>query len=323
LAVESKTVEPDELQQLLRAAAEEHRRTRELLEAHRGPGGLEARLVWIFGSPRSGSTWLLRMLSGRSEVAAIDETYLGAHLVPERQVLEGEYFEHGERAEDPSYFFARRYLPVVRPLLRELVLRGLEHQLRHLRPGLSPRWVAIKEPNGSHAADTIVSLLPSSRMLFLLRDGRDVVDSLVDAMQLDESWWKDKHSTVVRSPPAGVPFVSQHAALWVHRTISSQRAFDALPDEQRLLVRYEELLSDTPAQLQRIFDWLDIDVSEGDLEAIVARYAFKAVPKDRRGPGKPVRAATPGLWRQNRTPEEQQAMHEIMGDKLGELGYEA
>ncbi len=54
----------------------------------------------------------------------------------------------------------------------------------------------------------------------------------------------------------------------------------------------------------------------------MARNAFEAVRKRRRGPGKAVRAATPGLWRQNLTAEEQQAMHEIMGDKLRELGYE-
>jgi hypothetical protein len=90
-----------------------------------------------------------------------------------------------------------------------------------------------------------------------------------------------------------------------------------------LLVRYEELLSDTPAQLRRIFDWLDLDVSDGDVEAIAAHHAYAAVPEDRRGPGKAVRAASPGLWRQNLTEEEQQVMHEIMGDKLREVGYEA
>jgi hypothetical protein len=335
---------PDELQQLLRRASEEHERTCELLGPDRGFGAapangpsleaapsvagpaasslLEARVVWILGSPRSGSSWLMRLLGDRSEVATIDESYLGAHLVPLSGTTEaGEYFEHGQRADDPSYFFARRYLPVFRPLLRDLVLRGLENQVRDMQPGPLPRWVVIKEPNGSHAADTLVALLPSSRMLFLLRDGRDVVDSLVDAMFRDRTWWKDRAS-FVRPPQQRTSFVSQHSTLWVRRTMASQRAFAVLPEDQRLLVRYEELLANTPAQLQRIFDWLDLDIGEDDVQAIAARYAFGAVPKRRRGPGKAVRAATPGLWRQNLTPEEQQTMHEIMGDKLRELGYE-
>ena len=332
----------DELQELLGAASREHERARGLLGAQGGSGGLaaaarsldaaglgaapvaaselEGMLVWILGSPRSGSSWLMRMLSGRSEIVTINEPYLGVHLVPMGGTTEaGEYYEHGQRAGDPSYFFARRYLPVFRPLLRELVLRGFQNQLNHMKSGPMPSWVAMKEPNGSHAADTILSLLPASRMLFLLRDGRDVVDSVVDAMLREESWWKGPSALVTRER---ITFVSQHSTLWVLRTMSSQRAFEALPEDQRLLVRYEELLSDTRGQLRRIFDWLDLNVSEGDLEAIVARYAFEAVPKDRRGPGKDVRAASPGLWRENLTEEEQQTMHEVMGEKLRELGYE-
>ena len=40
----------------------------------------EDRLVWIFGSSRSGSTWLLRMLSELDEAVTIDDPHLGHHL---------------------------------------------------------------------------------------------------------------------------------------------------------------------------------------------------------------------------------------------------
>jgi len=279
--------------------------------------------VWIFGSPRSGSSWMLRLLGGRPEIAPVNESYLGAHLVPVGGEVEaGEYYEHGERAEDASYFFARDYMPVLRPLLHELVLRGFDNQLRQMGYDPIPDWVAIKEPNGSHAADTIVSLLPRSRMLFLLRDGRDVVDSLVDAMLGSDSWWAERTRSLGRPPQERLAFVSQHSSLWVRRTMASQRAYDSLSDGQRLLVRYEEILADTPGQLRRIFDWLDFDVSEEDLAAVVERQAFESAPRDRRGPGKPMRAATPGLWRENLTEDEQRTMHEIMGQKLRELGYD-
>ena len=38
------------------------------------------RLAWIFGSSRSGSTWLLRMLSQLDRVVPIDDPHLGHHL---------------------------------------------------------------------------------------------------------------------------------------------------------------------------------------------------------------------------------------------------
>jgi hypothetical protein len=284
---------------------------------------LEEKLMWIFGSPRSGSSWMLRLLGGRPEIGTVNESYLGAHLVPVGGEVEaGEYYEHGERADDPSYFFARDYMPVLRPLLHELVLRGFDNQLKGMGYDPIPEWVAIKEPNGSHAADTIISLMPRSRMLFLLRDGRDVVDSLVDAMLGSDSWWAERTRSLGRPPQERLAFVSQHSSLWVRRTMATQRGFDALPEEQRLLVRYEEILADTPAQLRRIFDWLEIEIGDEELAATAERHAFASAPRDRRGPGKPMRAASPGLWRENLTEDEQRTMHEIMGAKLEELGYE-
>jgi sulfotransferase family protein len=331
----------EDAEDVLRAAEQEHELAREVLSdggwgtaaASRtasipAPSGdelaaLESKLVWIFGSPRSGSSWLLRLLTGQPDIAPINESYVGAHLVPVGGEVEaGEYYEHGERAEDPSYFFARAYMPVLRPLLHELVLRGFANQLRHLGFDPVPKWVVIKEPNGSHAADTIVSLLERSRMLFLLRDGRDVVDSLIDAMLGSQSWWAERTRQLGRPPQERLAFVAQHSELWVRRTMASQRAFESLPDGQRLLVRYEDILGDTASELRRIFDWLGLELSDKSLAAIVEQHAFDSAPKDRRGPGKPMRAATPGLWRENLTEEEQSTMHEIMGSKLTELGYD-
>jgi hypothetical protein len=265
------------------------------------------------------------MLGMRAQVTTINESYLGAHLVPVgSSAAEGEYFTHGQRADDPAYFFANRYLDTLRPLLRQLLLGGLENQARELSEGGSTQWIVIKEPNGSHAADTVVSVLPGSRMIFLLRDGRDVVDSLVDAMLSDRSWWKEQNSRIAGRPPKGrLEFVRQHSTRWVERTIATQRAYDSLPEDRRLLVRYEALLSDTAGELTRIHDWLGLEVDPEELEATVSRHAFDAAPESRRGPGRDMRAASPGLWRTNLDPEEHALMHEIMGDKLRELGYEA
>lgn len=322
---------------MLRAARAEHELTREVL----GNGDrtvapqlgsaalaaelqeLEAKLVWIFGSPRSGSSWVLRLLSTQPEIAPVNESYLGAHLVPVGGEVEaGEYYDHGERAEDANYFFARDYMPVLRPLLHELVLRGFDNQLGQMGFDPVPKWVAIKEPNGSHAADTIVSLLPRSRMLFLLRDGRDVVDSLVDAMLGSGSWWAERTRSLGRPPQQRLAFVAQNSNLWVRRTMASQRAFESLPEGRRLLVRYEEILADTATQLRRIFDWLGVETTDSSLAALVKKHSFESAPRERRGPGKPMRAATPGLWRENLTEEEQGIMNEVMGPKLSELGYE-
>jgi hypothetical protein len=55
----------------------------------------------------------------------------------------------------------------------------------------------------------------------------------------------------------------------------------------------------------------------------VESQAFDRLPPEHRGPGKIFRAASPGLWRENLTPPEQEVLERVMGSKLRELGYEA
>jgi hypothetical protein len=284
---------------------------------------LEERLVWIFGSPRTGSTWLMKLLSESPEVLTIDETYLPLHLVPVgHTVPDGEYLEKGARAGDANFFFARRYLPELRPELRRLILRGLRRQVLEIGDGRSPKWVVIKEPNGSHGADTTLSLLRRSRMVFMLRDGRDVIDSLTDALLGENSWWRQSEVHIAEKiPRQRLAFIRQHANLWLERTNAVQRAFASLPEEQRLLLRYEEMLDDTRGQLIRIFRWLDLRIEPAEVERIVSRHAFEAIPESEKGPGKIARAASPGLWRERFTEEERMVLEEVMGEKLRELGY--
>ncbi len=87
-------------------------------------------------------------------------------------------------------------------------------------------------------------------------------------------------------------------------------------------MRYEDLLADTPRQLERIAAWLGLDAPQGWAAEVADRHAFERVPAERRGGGRFHRAATPGLWRENMSPGEQEAVERVLGDKLRELGYE-
>ncbi len=296
----------------------------EATAAATSPLDLANRLVWMFGSPRTGSTWLMQLFSELPGVAVIDESYVPLHLVPiDHTVPDGEYFERGQRADDPHYFFAKRYMPELRPELRGLILRGLVRQLEELGQLTDPSWIVIKEPNGSHAADSVMSLFPESRLLFLVRDGRDVIDSLIDAMLTRDSWWQQSQ---VSDEPMIVGermgFIRHHASLWVQRTESVQRAYSATPEPLRLQVGYETLLADTANGFQRMLDWLGMSVDPDAVRAAVEKRAFSSIPAEQKGPGKRARSATPGQWRERLRPEEIDLVETIMGPKLRELGYE-
>ena len=74
-------------------------------------------------------------------------------------------------------------------------------------------------------------------------------------------------------------------------------------------------------ELGRICESLSIGVDPERLEQIGREHAYESVPSDEKGGDKAIRAASPGSWRRNLTAAEQRVMHEIMGQKLAELGY--
>jgi Sulfotransferase family len=314
------------------------------------PPGFESRLAWIMGSPRTGSTWLLRMLihpailaprapTGMRRVVGegkrplpsivpVDESYVLNHIAPMRppppggKSAPGELTLNATRHDHAGYLFADAYADVWRPALRDLVLKRMHAQAvrAEIEFELSDPLVVVKEPNGSHAAGLLMSLLPSSRLIFLLRDGRDVVDSLVAS--LEERGWRSKAAGGVSSDADRLAVVRRESRYWLERTAAVQAAYAVHDPGLRFQLRYEDLLRDTAGELGRLLEWLGRPRSDEELEGTVAEHAFEALPKRLTGPGKPRRAATPGLWRQNRSEGEQEIMEEVMGPKLRELGYQ-
>src|SRR5207247_17101 len=104
-----------------------------------------------------------------------------------REIAPEQLLLRGWRADLPSYFFSERYESVWRPLLRDMILRRLAAEVgdRTDRMGIEDPFVVIKEPNGSQGAELLMSLLPVARLIFLVRDGRDVIDSELAALSQD------------------------------------------------------------------------------------------------------------------------------------------
>ncbi|MEK6326330.1 MAG: sulfotransferase [Actinomycetota bacterium] len=313
----------------------------------------ESRLVWIFGSPRTGSTWLSQLLIFPLELTTerpsgsimprsilprkapiepiavpVNEPFLPSHLTPilDRFAEPGapSFLLKAGRGDDPNYFFADAFAGCWRPEVRRLILVRLHAQaeLAAREHSLHDPFVVVKEPNGSHGADVVMSLLLRSRIIFQLRDGRDVIDSMLHARS-DGGWLSgpDRPGRI-QSESERLGFVRRHSRLWMNRTLAVQRAYDAHPPELRIAVRYEDLRSDTVGTLRPLFDWLGVDRSDQELEAAAAALAFEAYPTRAKGPAKPLRAATPGLWRENMSDEARRVMNEIMGETLERLGYE-
>jgi hypothetical protein len=264
-------------------------------------------------------------------VVPINESHLPMHLTPfqstrplrrlEVQPPPGDLIRNTARAEDPSYFFADQYEDVWRPGMRTLALERFRAQADRVarEHRLEDPLVIIKEPNGSHGAEMTMSLLPRSRLVFLFRDGRDVLDSQLAMRGSDQRAGRDMAVIVHENQRSH--FVKGHARIWVNNMNAVQSAFEAHPPELRFRLRYETLREQPLEGLRELVGWLGLERTDDELRHAVEAQAFENVPSELRGVQHGHRAATPGLWRKNLTPEDLEVFEEIAADKLRELGY--
>jgi hypothetical protein len=318
-----------------RRLAARSRRNVELRLARRGVGpgvAFEKRLVWVFGSPRSGSTWLLQMLSGIAGVVPINEPLIGQHLgallcdyrgVRIEDLDVSNFTFERQRRHVADQFFSEQFEDVWSPLLGRFIKARLLASVAKKAPEtpLSEATIIVKEPNGSQAADLILRGLPHSNVLFLIRDGRDVVDSEL-AAAAHGGWASSEFSGVEAiEGEARMEFVVRSASKWLWRTEVVEEETARHPGPTFTL-RYEDLLTDTLRHLRALRGWLKLNAPDETLEKIVADTAFEALPAVERGPDKFFRSARPGAWRENLSDREQAAVERVIGAKLKELGYE-
>lgn len=287
---------------------------------------LEERIAWIFGSSRSGSTWLLRMLSELQGVVPIDDPHLGHHLGVWRPIpLAWAACEDPPElatlldvmGREPGYFFSESHRDAWWEPLRALIQARFRAQAENGLgdPEASPTYV-VKEP-GSQVAPLLAELFPSSKLIFLLRDGRDVVDSWLAAYQ-DGSWAIPKGAFPV-APNGRLPLIRWLSAVWVFRCRAVQQAYETRRPHNRVLIRYEDLRERTLECLEQVCELLDLDREH--MPEAVMKHRFDQLPEEMHGLRREIRIASPGAWRENLSLEEQEAMHEALGETLEEFGY--
>lgn len=297
----------------------------------------ESRLVWILGSPRTGSTWLLRLLIhpfllarlptgvkappslGRRErpaIVPVNESHVCQHLTP--TTLDRKLLLNRGLQDHPSYLFADAYAESWRPKVRDLVLTRLRAQAEAGADQLGIRdpHVVVKEPQ-SRGAEFLMSFLPSSRLLFLVRDGREVVRSMLALYGPGGRLEGTSRAPRDESPDARLRFVKNQSRRWVQRMQSVNAAYLAHSPESRIMVRYEQLTGDTPRELRRLFDWMGLDRTDEQVRTAVESELARRRPT---GTGRRD-DRDPSFW--ELSPEERAAAEEIMGPVLAELGYPA
>jgi LPS sulfotransferase NodH len=286
----------------------------------RAPGSLRAseprtvrpeNIVWIFGTGRSGSTWLGSMMGSLEGCAMWNEPLVGN--------LFGNfhYFRVGGRKPGGQYILGEPYKETWLGPMRDLVLGGAAARFPEVIGG---GYLIIKEPNGSIGSPLLMEALPESRMIFLIRDPRDVVASSMDARS-EGSWLQGRREDQGRATnPRRNPnaYARMRAHSYVQQIEKTGQAYRA-HGGRKAMVRYEDLRANTMSTMKRIYSALEIPVEEAELARSVEKNSWENIPEDEKGEGKFHRKAKPGGWREDLTARQAEIVEGVAGSLLREL----
>jgi hypothetical protein len=303
--------------------------------------------AFIVGHRKSGSTWLLNLLSLHPDVRGVMETaaFEIAWEQPDPAPRTAKLLTHtpwskggglkamaSHRATHLAAPFLKRRKPALGlpaadrpselPDLSLLARRRLRRQLLaaagpaeycrrfylFLRDRLAPgRYLLEKSPSNVHQVGHIRAVFPAAKLLVIYRDGRDVVVS--------DRFFTAEH--------LGRPFSFAAA---VERWRRDMEAHLRYAETERLYAcSYEALLRDGAPVVERLLDHLGLDHDDALIAGMIERASFRFYAGRERGEEDRKRFYRKGIagdWKNCFSAEDRRVFKEIAGDMLVTLGYE-
>lgn len=216
-------------------------------------------MIFVAGCPRSGTTWLQRLLSCHPKICTGQETHIfDQFFMPVHQAWHRSADGSPRKLGLAGYFSEAEFQTVLKSFLTSL----LHPLVAPLEPG---QFFLEKTPSNALHVRAIVEALPDCRIIHVLRDPRDVVASLLAA---SNSWGK-------RWAPRNV---RRAIRTWKKHVGQIHEASLVLPPWQYMEMRYEELYADPKHVLQTCAAFLGLEWSQVDLtRAILENTPARAV----------------------------------------------
>lgn len=273
-------------------------------------------LFFVTGSPKSGTTWLGKLLDAHPEISCKGEACFHAFTSPLERITK----EYNDLLRNRAGLFSDTN---DFPLVSSEELFSIMRYFVNLRMSViadpdKPRLKMVGEKDPAHAEhfQVLNKLFPESKIIHIIRDGRAVVLS---------AWHNNLKNNTPGVKEAGFDgFLVEAAKQW---GLILRRALDTAPllGERYMEIRYEDLIKDTPSGLKRVLAHLGRDCSDEIVEGCVAAASFEKLSKGR-APGQEdtqsfFRKGVADDWKNHMTPSQIQRFNARSGGMLEELGY--
>jgi glycosyltransferase involved in cell wall biosynthesis len=303
----------------------------------------------LTGRARSGTSWLMRILDAHPEILCRGEgRFFGARYRAgdtDVRSLHGALLASKPIrawAETSGWTRGRE----VREQLAEMASLLSEGLLRRELERSGKRIVGDKTPlTTTTMLREVAELQPGTRVIQLIRDGRDVAVSSVHHVwnsDVSEGGFHEldpeqrRLRAEYRADPAG--FVARGTSIfsdgmlagtarnWARLVRSAMRQGRERLGDNYIEVRYENLLERGPDEVRRLLRFLEVDASPRTATSCLRAARFERSSHGRK-PGtedslSPARIGMVGDWSRVFTAEDRRIFKEAAGDLLIELGYE-
>ena len=265
--------------------------------------------VFIVGCERSGTTLLSVLLDRHSKLAVTPET----HFFPRVYERYRSDSQLDSREKLVQAFFNERFCSELELDQEGLISRYKDHPADFaglLRAALEEyaaqrnvSHVGEKTPGHLAYVDQIVQWYPHARVVGIVRDGRDVVRSLLKV------GWTQKNLRL-------------QSMVWRWAAREGIRLTKWFPN-QYLQVRYEDLLRHPRETLTQIDQFIGIDFEEGQLSPQEKSGVVLSHESDYKGKAtKELDPSRIGAWESQTNKHERWLMNSMMGRQLRQHGYD-
>jgi hypothetical protein len=269
------------------------------------------RKVFIVGSPKSGTTWLMNQLNGHPQMVVRGEGRFTWRLVPYLAQAFKKFNDDQEKhGGDPCTVLRDVDLMMcARTLIDIQLCRYIESS------GRAPHSVAVvgdKTPQHAQSIDLLAQLYPGAKFIHILRDPRDAATS---------GWHHFGPDSQREQRDYLAHFVQE---IWP-TAVNAARASAAQIPARYLEVRYEDLHAREAHHVRRCLEFLCVDASAESVEACIAAGSFKARSGGReRGEEDSknfYRRGIVGDWAHYLTPEDAATICAPVGPLMRSCGY--
>lgn len=287
---------------------------------------------FIISAPRSGSTWLTTALNGHPEIFATEQRLFGNFCEiwnnNDGTTSPRITFDSYSRAFGQHYFYQfmnRNYDSFVDDFQKSFV-----NFLCHFAKGRSGKDMIVDKitpyPGTAQlVVDEIKRLFPESKIIHLVRDGRDVLTSGTFDWLLKDAEGTDRYDFYF-NPIPGMRlerfFDAKVIKKWAVNWCETIDVFDKIEPDAR--ITYEAMKEDMPDALVELFGVLGVDTAETIGEQCAESSTFEIMSGRPPGQEEPTAKARKGIvgdWENYFTLADGELFDALAGEQMIQMGY--